>query len=204
MEASRNLGNPLDTISAEHAARRVSEHLEDMLFTDTTYSYGEMDARSRNSIYSYINFPDRNEVTLSEHWDASGKTGEEIITDVVKMKKASIAKNHPGPWMLYIPTDYETVLDEDYNSTRGNTIRERIQQISGISGIKVVDRLPDDNVLMVEMKSDTVRLIDGIPLQNVQWGTEGNFVNKYKVLTIQVPQIRSDRSGQCGIVHLSA
>lgn len=204
LEASRNLGNPLDTISAEHAARRVSEYLEDMLFTDTTYSYGETDARSRNSIYSYINFPDRNEVTLTENWDASGKTGEEIITDVVNMKKASIAKNHMGPWMLYIPTDYETVLDEDYNSTRGNTIRERIQQISGISGIKVVDRLPDNNVLLVEMKSDTVRLIDGIPLQNVQWGTEGNFVNKYKVLTIQVPQIRSDRNGQCGLVHLSA
>jgi len=204
LAASRNLGNPLDTIAAEQAARRVIEFQEDMLFTNTTYSYGETDSRSRNSIYSYINFPDRNEVTLTENWDAAGKTGAEIIADVLNMKKASKAKNHRGPWVLYIPTDYETALDKDYDSTRGNTIRERILKISGIEDIKTADRLPDDNVLLVEMKSTTVRLIDGIPLQNVQWGTEGNFVTKYKVLSIQVPQIRSDREGQCGIVHLSA
>jgi uncharacterized linocin/CFP29 family protein len=205
LAASRNLGNPLDTIAAEHAARRVAEFQEDMLFTDTTYSYGETDSRSRNSIYSYLNFPDRNEETLPLAWDNANKTGALIITDVVNMKKSSISKNHHGPWILYIPTDYETVLDKDYDATTpGTTIRERIMKISGIEAIKVVDRLPDDNILLVEMKSDTVRLIDGLPMQNVQWGTEGNFVTKYKVLTIQVPQIRSDRDGQCGIVHMSA
>jgi hypothetical protein len=38
-------------------------------------------------------------------------------------------------------------------------------------------------------------------VQNVQWQTEGNFVNKYKVLTIQVPQIRSDDNNACGVLH---
>jgi hypothetical protein len=27
------------------------------------------------------------------------------------------------------------------------------------------------------------------------------MLTKYKVLTIQVPQIRSDQNGKCGIVH---
>jgi len=205
LAASRNMGNPLDTISAEHAARRVAEHLEDMLFTDTTYSYGEKDSRTRNTIYSYVNFPDRNEVKLTENWDASGKTGAEIIADVLLMKQASINKYHFGPWVLYIPTAYETVLDDDYDSTTpGTTIRERIMKISGIEKITVIDRLAANNVLLVEMKSDTVRLIQGIPLQNVEWQTEGKFITKYKVLTIQVPQIRSDRDRRCGIVHLAA
>lgn len=57
LAASRNMGNPLDTTSAENAARRVAEKLEDMLFTNTTYSYGATDSRSRNTIYSYVNFP---------------------------------------------------------------------------------------------------------------------------------------------------
>jgi hypothetical protein len=205
LAASRNLGNPLDTIAAEQAARRVIEYQEDMLFTDTSYSYGEKDSRSRNSIYSYLNFPDRNEVALSLAWDNNTKTGSQILTDVLNMVKASIAKNHRGPWMMYIPTDYQTAIDKDYDTTTpGTTIRERILKVTGIEGIKTADRLPDDTVLLVEMKSDTVRLIDGIPLQNVQWGTEGNFITKYKVLTIQVPQIRSDRNGQCGIVQLAA
>jgi len=206
LAASRNMGNPLDTTSAEHAARRIAEKLEDMLFTSTTYSWGETDSRSRNTIYSYVNHPDRNTVTLSANWDASGKTGAQIIADVLDMKQASINAKHYGPnWMLYIPTAYETVLDEDYDSTTpGTTIRERIMKISGIKGIKVVDRLTANNVLLIEMRTDVVRLINGLSIQNIEWQTEGRFVNKYKVITIQVPQIRSDQDGNSGIVHLSA
>ena len=204
LAASRSLGNPLDTTSAERAARRVNEKLETMLFTNTSYSFGEQDDRSRNTIYSYVNHPDRNLVNLSINWDASGMTGAGIIQDVLEMKQASINAYHYGPWMLYIPTEYETVLDEDYDSTTpGTTIRERIMKISGIKGIKVVDTLSDNNVLLVQMTSDVIRLVRGMGLQNVEWQTEGKFVTKYKVLTIQVPQIRSDQNEKCGIVHLS-
>jgi hypothetical protein len=205
LSASRSLGNPLDTYAAENAARRIAEKLEDMLFTDTTYSYGETDARSRNTIYSYVNFPDKNDIVLSVNWDDSSKTGAEIIADVLSMKQASIDDYHWGPWKLYIPTAYETVLDSDYDpTTPGTTIRERILKISGISGITVVDRLSANNVLLVEMKSDTIRLIKGMAMTNLQADTEFGFVNKYKVLTIQVPQIRSDSNGRCGIVHLAS
>jgi len=204
LEASRKLGNPLDTTSAERASRKVAEKLENMLFTNTTYSWGTKDDRSRNTIYSYLNHPDINTVTLSAHWDASGKTGAQILTDVLNMKQASIDAKHYGPWMLYVPTAYETVLDEDYDTTTpGTTIRERILKIGGIKGAKVVDTLPADNVLLVQMTSDVVRLIRGLPIQNVEWQTEGKFITKYKVLTIQVPQIRSDQEGNSGIVLLA-
>jgi uncharacterized linocin/CFP29 family protein len=205
LAASRNMGNPLDVTSAEHAARRVAEKLEDMLFTDTSYAFGELDSRGRNKIYSYVNFPDRNPVTMTLNWDDSSKTGKQIVDDVLKMKQASIDARHYGPvWVLYIPTAYETLLDSDYDATTpGTTIRERILKIAGISQITVVDRLAANNVLLVEMRSDNVRLIEGIGLQNVEWETEGRFITKYKVLTIRVPQLRSDQDGKCGIVHLA-
>jgi hypothetical protein len=210
LAASRNMGNALDTTSAEHAARRVAEKLEDMLFTDTTYSWGEADSRSRNSIYSYVNFPDRNEVVMTTAWtsltnSSTTTIGAQIIDDVLKLKQASIDAYHYGPsWVLYIPTGYETLLDSDYDpTTPGTTIRERIMKISGISAITVVDRLAANNVLLVEMRSDNVRLIEGLGLQNVEWQTEGRFITKYKVLTIRVPQLRSDQNGKCGIVHLA-
>ncbi len=205
LATSRNMGNPLDTTSAENAARKVTQKQEDLLFTDTTYSFGAVDSRSRNSIYSYVNHPDRNPVTLTENWDASGKTGAEILQDVLDMKQASIDALHYGGWQLYIPTAYETVLDNDYDSvTPGTTIRERIMKVSGIQGIKVVDRLGANNVLLVQMTSNVVRLVRGLAIQNVEWQTEGKFVNKYKVLVIEVPQIRSDANGNTGLVHLAA
>ena len=198
LEASRKLGNPLDTTSAERAARKVNEKLEEMLFTNVSYSFGG------GAIKSYLNFADRNQVSLTENWDASGKTAAEILADVLNLKQASIDAYHYGPWMLYIPTAYETTLDGDYDATTpGTTIRERILKIAGIKGIKIIDKLTANNVLLVQMTTDVVRLVRGLGIQNIEWQTEGKFITKYKVLTIQVPQIRSDQDGKCGIVHLA-
>ena len=120
------------------------------------------------------------------------------------MKQASINNYHYGPWTLYIPTNYETVLDADYDATTpGTTIRERILKIAGVNEIKVSDTLADDNVLLIQMTRDVIRLVRGMGLQNVQWSEEGGMVTKFKVMTIQVPQIRSDAYGKTGIVHLA-
>jgi len=205
LATSRNMGNPLDTIGAERATRSVLQKLENMLFTDTSYSFGEKDARNRNTIYSYLNFPDRNQVSLTAAWNESGKTPAQILADVVAMKNAAIADFKFGPYQIYIPTLYDTLLDEDYSIAGSSmmTLRERILKIAGITSIKVVDTLPADNVLMVQMTSDCVRLIRGMGLQNVEWEVEGKMITKYKVMTIQVPQLRSDANGKSGVVHLA-
>lgn len=197
LEASRNSGDPLDTIMVEAATRRVVEKAEDLLFTDTTFTFGG------GSITSYISNSNINAVTLDENWDASGRTGSEIIQDVKDMKQGSIDANHYGPWVLYIPTSYETTLDDDYVSGYPKTIRERILEISGIEAIKTADRLADDTVCMVEMKSTNVRLINGFSPMVVQWGGSGGMVQHFKVMMIQVPQIRADKDGNSGIVVLS-
>jgi hypothetical protein len=66
-----------------------------------------------------------------------------------------------------------------------------------------VDTLADDNVLLVQMTRDVIRLVQGMGITNVQWKSEGDFIQNFKVLTIQVPQLRSDQDGHCGIVHLA-
>ena len=199
LSTSRGAGNSIDTYSAERAARKVNEKLESMLFTDTDYSFGGGD------IKSYVNFADRNEVTLTTNWDDSSKAAKDILADIVSMKQSEINAKHYGPYQIYIPTAYETILDEDYDTSGQSTqtIRERILKIGNIKGIKVIDTLAANNVLMVQMTTDTVRLVRGMGITNVEWQAEGKFINKYKVMTIQVPQIRSDYNGACGITHLA-
>lgn len=196
LAASRKLGNPLDTTLAERAGRKVAAQLETMLFTSTSYTYGG------GTIRSYLSEPNRNTGTLTGDW--SGLTGSQILTDALAMKQASIDAYHYGPWMMYVPTAYETALDGDYDTTTpGTTIRERILKIAGIKGVKVVDTLTATNVLLVQMTSDVVRLVRGMGIQNVEWEVEGKMITKYKVMTIQVPQVRSDQDGNSGVVHYS-
>lgn len=195
--ASRNMSNPLDTTMAERAARKVGEKLESMLFSDETYKFGG------GTIYSYTNYPKRvTDVVLAGEWDDPTYTGQDMVQDVLAMKQASIDDHFHGPFHLYIPTNYETKLDEDYSTSKGsNTIRERILQISNIEDIIVVDELASDNVLLVQMTNDVVRLVQGLSMQNIQWQTQGGFVNKFKVISIQVPQIRADQNGNTGLIH---
>jgi hypothetical protein len=122
------------------------------------------------------------------------------------MKQKSIDNFFYGPWVLYVPTAYETRLDKDYSASGASlqTIRERILKISGILDVKVIDMLPTDNILLVQMTSDVVRLVRGMGIQNVEWQQEGGMITKYKVMTIQVPQIRADQTGKCGVVHMAA
>lgn len=195
LEASRKLGNPLDVTSADQAARKVAEKLESMLFTSTSYVFGG------GTIWSYLNHPNRNTRTLGTAWTT--KTAAQIVDQVIAGKQDEIDAKHYGPYALYIPTAYETVLDKDYDTTTpGKTIRQRILEINNIDSVKVVDTLTADNVLLVQMTSDVVRLIRGLGIQSMEWRTEP-FIVKHKVITIQVPQIRADQDGNSGVLHIS-
>ncbi len=200
LTVSRNMGNPLDVTGAERAARKVSEKLESMLYENKTFSYGG------GTIYSLTNYPHRNQFTLGTNWtalvdDSTGSVGEKIVAQVLEMKQMSIDNYHYGPWVIHIPTGYEVLLDNDYNSYKNETIRDRILKIAGINGIIVVDKLAANNVLLIQTTTNVVRIVRGMALTNLQWATEGGMVHKFKVMTIQVPQIRSDHNGKNGIVH---
>ena len=195
---SRNGNAPLDTTTAELAARKVAEKAEELLFQGSgSYTFGG------GTLYGYVDAPNRNTVTLSTNWDASAATGETILDEVRAMKQASIDDSYYGPWVLYVPTNYETVLDDDFKANSDKSIRQRILEISGIQDVKVADKLADDNVILVQMTSDVVRVVEGLPITTVQWDTEGGMQVNFKVMAILVPQIRADQEGKSGLVHLS-
>jgi len=54
---------------------------------------------------------------------------------------------------------------------------------------------------MVQMTSDVARAINGMPITTVQWESAGGMRLNFKVMAIQVPQIRSDYDGNSGICH---
>lgn len=196
LNESRNGNMPLDTTTAELASMQVAEKVEEILFTGASaYTFGG------GSIYGYTDFPNRNTVSLGTAWDSD--SGSNIIADVIAMKQASINDRCYGPWVIYIPTGYETVMDEDYANNYGKTIRQRILEIDGIQDVKVADFLTANNVLMVQMTSNIVRMVEGLSIKPIQWESDGGMRVNFKVMTILVPQLRADKTGKSGIIHLS-
>ncbi|MFV2014001.1 MAG: hypothetical protein ACC656_01110, partial [Candidatus Heimdallarchaeota archaeon] len=63
--------------------------------------------------------------------------------------------------------------------------------------------LAGTNIIMVQLTSDTVDMINGMQPTPVQWESNGGFTVNFKVMAIMIPRIKSDAKGQCGIAHYS-
>jgi hypothetical protein len=200
MAMATRIGLPLGLALVEEATRSVARKLEDNLFNGNFTASGA-------TTYGYTNFPQRQQYTISTSWASA--VPKEIVDDVNNMMSLSMQANHFGPWMLYIPWQYQTRLNQDYltGSTAdfpvSGSIRNRMLNLPGLLGIRVSSFLANDNALLIEMTSDTVVLINGMEIRAVAWEPPGtpNWDHKFKVLAISVPMMIADYKGQCGIIH---
>lgn len=198
--ASRMAGEGLDVMAPAMAARKVAERSEDMLFAGAAV---QVDG---STIYGYTTHPQRNTVDLVLNWDDPSATGQDIVDDVQAMLQAARDDNYFGPFCLYVPGNYEGTLDNDFAFGSGDTrtVRQRIMQLSGISDIVVADRLADDNVVLVQETRDVADLAIAEDIKTVQWQMDGGMQERFKVMAVWVPRIKSDYDGKSGIVHLAA
>jgi uncharacterized linocin/CFP29 family protein len=199
--ASRNGGSPLDTTSAELAARRVAEEAEKMLLGVSTvaneYAFGG------GTIYGYTDYTNRLTKTITSP-AASGWAGSTILTELLAMMKQAKDVYHYGPYILYVDSAWDQYLDNDYTTGYPKTVRARIKEIEGIQDVRTLDYFSTDyDMVLVQMTSDVVREVIGMDITTVEWDTVGGLQKNFKVMAIMVPQLRSDQDSNCGIVHAS-
>jgi len=197
LAASRERGESLDTTQARVAGRLVAEQLKKMMFQGGRTFAG-------SPIYGLTTHPDRNLGTFASGvWSGGGVTGEQILADVLTWKGQLEADRMFGPYALFIPSNFNTKLDNDFKANSDKSIRQRLLEVDGLQSINTVDQMPASNVAMVQATQDVVALVDGEPLQSIQWDIEGGFIIKFKAFAIQVPLVRSDAQGRSGVVHAS-
>lgn len=202
LTASREKGESLDTIQVRTAGRVVSEQLEKMLFQGGP-TFGGL------PIYGYTTEPNRNTGGFVAHgdWAQAAKTGPDILADVLKMLTGLQADRMYGPYMIYIPGDAGVAINGDYVPTgataSSGTIRQRIEAIEGIAGVRVADQMPAATVVMVQTTPDVASWVNGESLQTVQWDENGGFELNFKAFCIGVPLIRADVQGRSGVYHMS-
>lgn len=203
--AARKLLVPIETYKFARASRVVAGTIENTLFNGDGKSVGDF------GIYGYTSFPDRTTMSMRVQWTDPSATAETIFGDVLAMRGESKAQNHHGPWMFYVPEGYYSKLHEDVKPVNGEwkgghnpdfdkSILDRVSEIEGIEDVKVSDKLADHNVVLVEMQLETARMVVGLQPIAVEWPTEEG--TNFRVLSVMVPQIRSDQNHNCGIVHL--
>jgi len=194
--ASRNGGSPLDTTTAELAARRVAEMAEQLLLgVASSYAFGG------GTIYGYVNYPNALSRSLTSP-TAVAWTPATTVQEVLQMRLQSQDAFHYGPWMLYCSPNWDVYMDDDYSASKGdNTLRERLAKVQGIEGVSTLDYLTDYSLVLVQMTADVVRIVVGMEITTVQWESRGGLQQNFKVMAILVPQLRTDQNSNTGIVY---
>lgn len=201
--ASRDRGESLDTTQANIAGRIIAEKQEYILFNGYANKFGGL------SIYGYDTAQNLNTINYAGSdlaqaavWTDAATTGEDILADVLAMISALESDRMFGPYMLYIGSAYGLIFERDFKSNSDKSIRTRLMEIAQLKGITVADQCPAGKAFLVQMTPDVVELIEGEPLQTVQWDTDGGFKIRFKCFTIGIPLIKSDYEGHCGVVRI--
>ena len=210
LAVSRNTGTPLDTTMGEAAGRRVAEMIEKTYIgVETGITYGGASTYvggygRTSSVYGLTNFPSR--LTKTNMTVPTGSNPEATVADVLAMRNSLYGNKFYGPFMVYHSTDWDLYLDNDYARLGGNnanmTLRDRLRAIEGITDVRRLDFLTSTfTMILVQMTADVARAVNGMDITTVQWESQGGMRVNFKVMCIQVPQLRADFNGNCGILH---
>lgn len=217
LAVSRNTGTPLDTTMGEAAGRRVAEMVEKTLIgtvTGTIYGdatagvYGTTNAGGATTapmVHGYLNHPSRN--TKTDLTAPSGTNGTTVLTEWLVMRDLLYADNFYGPFMVYVDSNYDRYLDDEFKTNSDKSLRTRLKEVDGITDIRRLDYMTPtatgktSTVLWVQMTGDVARAVNGMDITTVQWESVGGMQLNFKVMAILVPQLRADYNGNMGILH---
>lgn len=219
LRVSRNSGTPLDTTLAEAAARRVAEMVEAMtigLIDPSVTEYGTVtQGPSRHEepvrVYGYINTPHRLTETFTAPTAANWRPST-TVNEILGALDVLYQNKFYGPFVIYHSTNWDKYLDADYWTGDGTgtaavtqTLRQRIQQIEGITAVKRLDLLVGTGdsftMVIVQATPDVARAVIGLDVTTVQWDERGGFEHHFKVMAIMVPQIFANFENKTGILH---
>jgi len=170
-----------------------------------------------NDLPGYTNFSSREQLSFSDvAWNDISGAPEAAVTDVLAMRSALRDNGFTGPYVLYIPSNFDGTIDEDYKSESDRTLRERLLSINGVEQVKVLPSLADDNVLLVQMTRSVVQAAIGQDITTVTWDEMGGLANYWAILSVmsfalKVAAARAPLSSgtlpslttACGIAHLA-
>lgn len=199
LAVARASGAPLDTTMAEMVTRRIVEQVEALTIgTAPTYSYGG------GTVYGMTNHPARYTKVLTLP-TALGWTPETTYNELLDMIVTLQDHMYNGPYGMYFSPAWVKYLAQDYSSVYpGVTLNSKLGDLRelGLSfARKLMYGLSGFQVVMFQLSSEVIRAVQGMPLTTLQWDSKGGLAKNFKIMAIMVPQVRTNASGETGIVH---
>jgi uncharacterized linocin/CFP29 family protein len=199
LEASRKMGESLDTTMIRVATRKVREALETMLFNGNGLKVGNA------SIYGYTTAPYIDTATAAAYGGGDFGTDGNAHKTIVGMMAALSAKGVYGPFGVYVsPVQYaqlQALTGVNLSETQMSVLLRTLGSVQGgnLQFIKLGPKLADGKTVMVQLDQETVDLAVGQDVTAVSWAEFGGLLTQFRILMAAVPRIKYDANHVCGV-----
>lgn len=178
--AGRDQGEPVSVTNVEEHTRAVAEKLED------TLTNGSLVVLGANTLPGYTNFTCRHQLSfIAGAWDTLTVGAlQDAVRDILSARTVLRDDGFTGPYTVYLPSNFDGVIDEDYKAESDRTLRERLMAIDGVTAISIAPALPDSNVLVVQMTSSVVQAAIGQDITTVTWDLYGGLATNWAIMAV--------------------
>lgn len=185
VDSSRMEGS-LETQHAANSTRLVAEAIESAFVDGADYDFQVYDSNQGYDFYGMTDHPSTATGTTTADWTTDNTVVRQDFRDARGVLKND--RNYTPPFTVYLGTDYYDVLDDADPEGDGNlTIRDRVENLSGIASINELDALPAKSMLMFKATSDVLEVGQATDVQTVQ--QEDMFRDHFLVMAAQYPRI---------------
>ena len=201
LNASRKTGESLDVTQTAYAGRKIGEYIENMTLNGAnSYNFGN------GTIYGMTDHPSKNNIAMAIDWATADPLL--ILDDILAGVQAVQNDWFYGPYILFVSANCEAHFGTDYSSHYAKATLSRIREVNNIQDVVFCPFLNKtvaaSQGVLVQATPDVIRLVEGLPLTNVQWEEKGNLRFHFKAMQICVPQVRATQAGRMGLCHFKA
>lgn len=191
------LGGGLESLNADQSTRAVAEKLEQLCL----YGHERFQGGRGYDLWGLANHPDAHTGTLSDWGTDPDAARSDIRAMMTAIRSDEIYPGNRG-YYLGLSRDLEHNLDDfDTRGDQDTTIRERLNDLSGIDGIRILDYLDSGTALMFAQQRDVVDLVEFQPERMIQW--DDPLRTSFKTIAGAVPRVKTTARGQNGVAVYS-
>jgi|WetSurMetagenome_2_1015567.scaffolds.fasta_scaffold02313_7 uncharacterized linocin/CFP29 family protein len=201
LDASRRLGDGLDTTAAVAAARVVAESIESLIIDGSTNI-----SLNGSIIYGLTSEAQRNTDTAANYGGGDWGTLSNVTPTIAGMIAAASADNFYGPFgLLVYPTQYYQASMGFYTDGSGQTALQRITGMLGPgSEVQMCPSLAAGEVVLFSLNRSVIDWAEALPMQTLEWASGDGMVSHFKIMAVGAPRVKNNGTSKSGIVHATA
>ena len=199
LEASRKMGESLDTTMVRVATIKVRDRLEAILFNGSNLKVGTA------AIYGYTTAPHIDTATAAAYGGGDFGTDGNSHKTIVGMMGALAAKGFYGPFGCYVSsTQYsqlQALTGVNLSETQMSVLLRTLGTAQGgnLQFIKRGPKLADGKTVLVQLTKEVVDLAIGQDVTALSWAEFGGLLTQFRILMAAVPRIKYDANNYCGV-----